>query len=134
MVDVQGVIRTFLLAQSGIANLVNTRVFAGREVPARGYAPADGPAIAFKVRGGAGEYRGRDYEDALIEPSVQFKCYGRSEIEAFELYRALVDGLHNGHSATVLHGEEVGVGQPLEEAETEWPFVLAFFDVMVRSS
>ena len=134
MRDVHSAIRTLLVADSGLTALVNTRVFAGRDVPPPGTAPGDGACLTFRVRGGAGGYRGRDYEDALIVPSVQFKCYAASEIKAFEVYRALVDALHNGHDGTVLHAEEAGVGQPVEEPGTEWRFVLSFFEVMVRAS
>jgi len=134
MIDVHATIRTFLLADVDLAALVNTRVFAGRDVPPPGTNPGDGPCLTFKVRGGAGGYRGRDYEDALVLPSVQFKSYARSELEAYTVYRTLVDALHNGHGASILHAEEAGVGQPLEEPDTEWRFVLSFFDVMVRSA
>lgn len=136
MIDVHTTVRTFLLANEGLAALVPAaRVFAGRNEPPPGYAPgSDGPCVTFKVRGGAGAYRGRDYEDALLVPSMQFKCYGTSEVEAYQVYRALADALHGGRGASVLHAEEAGIGQPLEEPDTEWRFVLSFFDVMVRSA
>lgn len=134
MIDVQSAIRAVVVADSGLTALVNTRVFAGRDVPPTGTTPGDGACLTFKVRGGAGAFRGRDYEDALIVPSVQFKCYGASELAAYQVYRALVDALHNAHDGTVLHAEETGVGQPLEEPDTEWRFVLSFFEVMVRSA
>jgi hypothetical protein len=134
MIDVHTTVRTFLLANAGLTDLVNTRVFAGRNEPPPGYTPGDGPCVTFKARGGAGPYRGRDYEDALIVPSMQFKCYGASEVEAYQVYRALADALHGRHGASILHAEEAGVGQPLEEPDTEWRFVLSFFDVMVRSA
>ena len=134
MIDVQAAIRTLLVADAGLTALVNTRVFTGRDVPPMGTKPGGGACLTFKVRGGAGSYRGRDYEDALIVASVQFKAYGSSELVACNVYRALVDALHNGHDGTVLHAEETGVGQVLEEPDTEWRFVLSFFDVMVRSA
>lgn len=135
MIDVHTTVRTFLLADDGLTALVNTRVFAGRNEPPAGYTPGgDGPCVTFKARGGAGTYRGRDYEDALLIPSMQFKCYGASEVEAFQVYRALADALHGGHGASILHAEEAGFGQLLEEPDIEWRFVLSFFDVMVRSA
>jgi NADPH:quinone reductase-like Zn-dependent oxidoreductase len=134
MIDVHSAILTVLEADAPLVALVNTRVFAGRDVPPPRTTPGGGACLTFKVRGGAGAYRGRDYEDALIVPSVQFKSYAASELAAYTVYRALVDALHNGHDGTVLHAEEAGVGQPLEEPDTEWRFVLSFFDVMVRSA
>lgn len=135
MIDPNSTLRTFLVADTTLAALVSTRIYAGRDVPPPGVTPAGtGPLIAFRIRGGAGEYGGRQYEDALVIPSVQFKCYGEDEIEAYQVYRALADALHNGHGVGILHAVEEGVGQSLEEPDTEWRFVLAFFAVMVRAS
>ncbi len=134
MRDIQADIRTYLLTKTALTDLVSDRIYAGRDVPKVGYKPQDGAAITFKIRGGAGEFRGRDYEDALLVPSVQFKCYGLSEKDAFEVYRTLVDSLHNGTSFIILHAEETGIGQPLDETDTDWHFVLSFFDFLVRSA
>lgn len=129
MIDALALIRTHLLANTALAALVSTRVYAGRDVPPPGYKPSDGAAITFKLRGGQ-----PDYDDALLNPSVQFRCYGATELAADVCYRALYDALHNAHGASVLHGEIEIAGQSLEEPETAWPFVLAYFTVMLRQS
>jgi len=136
VIDPHSTIRTFLAADSTLTALISARLYAGRDVPPPAYKPNTGPAICFRVRGGAGEYGGRDYEDALVIPSVQFKCYGATEVTAMTCYRTLVDALHNGSDGDILHAEESGIGQPLEESGTErrWRFVLCFFDVMIRAS
>ena len=136
MRDVHAVVRAYLAAQSDLTDVVGARIYAGRDVPPVDYTPeGSGPCVVFKVRGGAGQYQGRDYEDALIIPSFQFKCYGYEEIEAFQVYRLLVDVLHGQHSGTILHAQETGVGQSLEEPPpTEWRFVLCFFELMIRSA
>lgn len=110
-----------------LADLVGSRIFAGRDVPPVGYVPADGDCIVFKVRGG-----GPDYDDALLNPSVQFKCYSTDEVNAYALYRTLYDHLHNGTSSAILHAESETLGQILEEPETEWYFVLSYFTIMTR--
>ena len=127
MIEPQTIIQAFLAADSGLSALTSSRIYAGRDVPPKGYDPADGAAVAFRVRGGF-----HDYDDALLVPSVQFKCYGASEVAAYACYRALVDALHNGYSATILHGEEETIGQSLEETGTEWRFVLCHFMVHIR--
>jgi hypothetical protein len=130
MLDVHDIIRDYLLTQSGVTTLVSTRIYAGRDVPPETYALTDGPCITLRVRGG-----NEDYEGALLTPSVQFKCYGATDYVANSVYRALDDALHgDGLSATLLHGEREVQGQPLEEPQTEWPYTLAFYQVMIRNS
>ena len=130
MIDPHAKLLTLLEADSDLVTLCGSRIYAGRNVPPRGYTPDDGSAITFRVRGGPGF----DEEDAILTPSVQFKCYGSSEIGAMTCYRVLVDALHNGSSADVLRGIQESVGQLLEEPGTEWPFVLTFFTVHMRAA
>lgn len=127
MVDLHTTIRSYLILSSDLTDLVGTRIYAGRDVPPVGYVPADGDCIVFKVRGG-----GPDYDDALLNPSVQFKCYSTGEVDAYNLYRTLYDHLHNGKSSMILHAESETLGQILEEPETEWYFVLSYFTVTIR--
>lgn len=125
MVDVHAVIRDYLLARTAV--LVGTRVYAGRDVPPVTYSVADGACITFRVRGGLG-----DYEDALLSPSVQVKCYAATEQQADVLYRAVDDALQDGRDSDILWAQRETLGQPLEEPQTEWRFVLGFYRVMVR--
>lgn len=125
MIDPHEAIVTYLEAQAGLAGVT---IVAGRNEPAEGYQPSDGPCIVFKVRGGSG-----DYEDALITPSVQFKCYESTERSAYSLYIALRDALQHGANSQVRWAREEVLGQPLTEPDTGWPFTLAFFDVTIRN-
>lgn len=129
MVDLHAIVRAYLLTDATLVGLIGSRLYAGRDVPPVGYKPDDGACITFKVRGG-----GPDYDDALLNPSVQLKCYAESEAEAWALYRALYDHLHNAHTASILHAESDALGQLLEEPDTKWIFVLTFFTVMVKQS
>jgi hypothetical protein len=129
MIDAHTTIRAFLLTNAPLVALVGTRLYAGRDVPPVGYKPLDGPCITFKVRGG-----GPDYEDALLNPSVQFKCYDDTETECYALYRALYAAVQNGTSATVLHAETETLGQVLSEPDTGWYFTLAYFKFMLRQA
>jgi len=129
LVDPHTTIRTFLAADATLTALTSTRIYAGRDVPPKGYKPSDGACVVFRVRGGA-----PDYDDALLNPSVQFKVYGEDEVAAFAVYQALYDRLHNGYSATILHAESEVLGQLLEEPDTEWRFVLAYFLVQIKQS
>ena len=129
MIDPYTTVRAFLAGKSALTTLTGSRLYAGQDVPPPGYNPDDGQAITFRVRGGT-----RDYDDAILIPSMQFKCYGDTETTAYQCYRALVDALHNGHNVTINHAEEETFGQSLEEPDTEWHFVLCFFTIMLRAS
>lgn len=128
-VDLLDVVRDYLLADGTIAGLVSTRVYAGRDVPPSGYAISDGPALTVRVRGGR-----MAYDDPLYVASVQTKCYGGTALAADTLYRAVFDRLHNGRNGNILHAEIEMLGQQLEEPDTEWPFTLAYFMVMIRNN
>lgn len=128
MIDALKTIRDFLLADTTLAALVSTRVFAGRDVPPRGYVPGDGALITFRIRGGA-----PDYEDALLRPSVQIKCYGATEYAAETAYRALYDALQGGRGEQVLHAELETLGGQLEESETGWFFTVSFWRMLIRT-
>ena len=127
MIEPHELIRAFLAGDAALVALVSARIYAGRDVPPAGVEPGDGDCLTFKIRGG-----NTHYDDALLNPSVQFKSYSTSEAGAYAGYRALRDALHNGHDSNILHAEEEGLGQPLEEPGTEWRYVLAFFTIMLR--
>jgi hypothetical protein len=129
MIDPYAKLMTLLEADTALVVLCDDRIYAGRDVPPKGYNPGDGSAVTFRIRGGFGF----DEEDAILTPSFQFKCYGSTELAAMTCYRTLVDALHNGYSADVLRGIQESVGQLLEESGTEWPFVLVFFTVHIRA-
>ena len=129
MVDVVEKVRSFLAANGALVAVVGTRIYGGRDVPPQGYKPSDGACVTFRVRGGLG-----DYEDALLKPSVQVKCYGETEAEAGAVYRAVDRALHEGRGQYVLFGEREVLGQALEEPQTGWRYVLGFYLVAVRNS
>lgn len=132
MIDPHAIVEGFLAVQT---DLVGVLLYTGEDVPPPGYSPGDsGDCITFKVRGGDS-----DYEDALLRPSMQFKCYGASggvptTAASYALYRTLHDVLHGARSAEILHCERETLGQPLREPDTEWPFVLVHFRFLLRQS
>ncbi len=129
MVDAPKAILDYLLAQPGLTNVVEGRIYAEADSPPPGYTPADGQAICFKTRGGF-----QDYEAAILMPSVQFKSYGASEIKANEAYRALYDTLNDKASYAIKYAMLETLGVTLREPETDWIYVLAFFSILVTNS
>jgi len=129
LVDLNSVIKAHLVTCADLADLISNRVYSARDVPPPGYDLDSGACVTFRVRGGD-----IDYPDALHRPSVQFKCYGQNDREAWQVYRALYDALQNTHSASILHAQLEVQGQSLEEPETDWPFVLTYFRFLIRES
>ena len=132
MIDAEAEIREFLVADATLATVMDTRIYAGTDVPAVGYTPAAGPCICFKVRGGSITTQQRD----LLSASVQFKCYGATEIEANECSRALFDALDQGRGGTMRWAYAEGLGQLLQDSERDknWWFVLMFYTCILDDS
>ena len=127
MIDIPAQILSHLQADAPLVALVGSRLWAESDFPPAGYTPADGPGIAFKLRGGAADYI------PMHRPSVQFKCYGANEVTAWQCYRGLVDALHERPGANVRWGQSEIYGQTLREPDSGWLFVLAFFSLWIRS-
>lgn len=113
------------------ADLPGFLVYPGGEFPPPGITPADGPVVTFKTRGGLPSYEGEH-----LQPSFQFKIYGQSEADAWANYSAVHDVLDLGRdpAGVVVWAETEVLGQPLREPDTEWPFVLAYYQAMIRNS
>lgn len=125
MIDVPAVIRSYLVAQTPLTTLTSTRIWAETDYPATGYNPAVGGAVIFRIRGGrAGD---------MLNPSVQFRCYGASESVANSVYRALFDALHEARADGygISYAENEVLGQTLRELEAGpaggWIFNLSYF-------
>ncbi len=127
MIDAPDVIRDFLVDQGTLTAVTGTRIWAEVPTPPPGYTPADGPGIAFMIRGGVVDYTG-----AVLIPSCQFKCYGEDEATAQSGYRALFDVLHEQRGEDIKFALMERPGQTLREP-TNWVFVLAYYTIFVSN-
>jgi len=118
----------FLQAQAAVVTLVSTRLWADVEQPEKGYTPNAGPAICFKVRGGVDLDPG-----VLLDPSFQFKIYGKSEAIARSAARTLHDNFEEKANKDILAVRRETLPVTLQETETDWIYALVFYRVMVRS-
>ncbi|MBX3016005.1 MAG: hypothetical protein KF832_31075 [Caldilineaceae bacterium] len=123
MINSLQVLRSYLASQAALTTLVGTRLYAGRLYPPKNYLPGQ-RAICFNGRGGQ-----LDYTAQLLRESMQFKCYGADAVDAMNLYGVLVEVLHDQQGAGFWHAGLEVTGYPLQEPETDWPFVLVFFSI-----
>lgn len=123
MIDVNARILTYLSGVSGITTLTTTDyLYAGRDIPPKGYHPNLGAALCWKVRGG-GVGAGHSH----LNPSVQFKAYGLDEVAATALDRALFDAFQRPTTGLFKAVEVEVLGQLIEEPQTGWVAVLSFY-------
>ena len=127
--DTNTILRTYLLTQTDLADLVSTRIYCPR-------APenAELPNITFFTRGG----RSTPYIPDLLSPSVQIDCWADDSIEAREVYRALYDALQGIQnvavgSNTILSVIEEVQGQDLIDTDIPGRFrVLSFWEIIIK--
>jgi len=107
---------------------LGTRIHADADTPPAGYTPADGPCYCFKARGGIDE----DTEVIQIV-SMQFKCYGDTNIAARQAYRALNDVLKTAKTYRIMSARREALGVTLNEPDTGWPYVLVYYSFMINT-
>lgn len=137
MVDVNLLVRKFLLAQSSITALLGTNangsIYASSEIPEHADAVL-GPFIQIFRSGG------KSYEEILpmIAARVQVRAWadiGKKQIVA-NVYGAIFDALH-GASVTLPEGVimsalEVTGPQEMIDPDTKWVAINSFYTVMAR--
>jgi hypothetical protein len=131
--DIAVVVAHLSAAGSALYTLCGTRVYYGR-LPS-GYENTQ-PALLITRRGGQ-----PDSYIGTVETDLIVKCFGGSSsfAQAEQVYRALRDRLHGNSntnqstaSGTVVTARETGMGQPITDPETGWPYVLTYYLVAVR--
>lgn len=134
MKDILKTIRDYLLLQAALTSLTSNRIYAGGRLPKQ-YTPSDGNALLFKPRGG-----GVAYHSQLLEPSIQFECYGAgsdaaAEANSIAIAKALYDVLHDtkGSGAGLRAAQQVSMPVLLEDPETGWAYALTYYDIIVAN-
>jgi len=131
--DTNSIIYAFLIDQTNLTDIVSTRISATRLPENR-----DLPALGFMTRGG----QSTPYIPGIIDPSVQFDCWGSTPIAARQVYRALYDVLQGVQNQTVtvdgsdyllMSAIEEVQGQDLNDEIQKYFRVLTFFRFMIRA-
>jgi hypothetical protein len=123
MIDAPKALRDALLSVAAVSAEFGTRIYPESPTPPNGYKPSIGTCLCFKARGG----QPHPHTDAVLRPSVQFKLYGATEIDAQRAYRVLFDALRTLKTTSVMGAEAETLGTTLREPDTGWVFVLAFY-------
>lgn len=134
LMDTNIIIRTYLLTQTALTDLVSNRIYCPRASE-----NAELPNITFSTRGG----RSTPYIPDLPSPSVQFDCWADDPIEARSIYMSLYDALQGiqNESVTVgttdylVHAIEEVHGQDLVDMDIPGRFrVLSFWEIIVKEA
>ncbi len=127
--DPIGVVRSLMLAKSGITTLVGTRVFVieipGEVCGAWEVAGDVVPTILLGPAGGEGEETGGD--DELTDMSLRVQCLASTTVGAMalaEAIRAAIEGaMTTVGTNKVVISHPMGAPLPDVDEVTEWPFV-----------
>lgn len=132
--DTNAIIRAFLVLQTTLTNIVGTKIYCPR-LPEN----TELPALGFFTRGGSST----PYIPGIVNPSIQFDCWGTSPQAARQVYRALYDilqGIQNqlvavdGSNYIILSAIEEVQGQDLQDVDVPAYYrVLALFSIMIRA-
>lgn len=127
----ESVVRAYLITRPAITALVGTappRVYATADLPP-GYKPdISGQALQLTSRAG-----NPHYSNMAVMVSIQARAWAKDELTAWNLYKALVQELHEIKNAQIILARLATTGQAIIDAETTWPFVLSFFDCAIRN-
>lgn len=121
--DEMTVVVNYLEAQAGMSGI---SIYAGEDEPPAGYEPGDGAAIVFKTRGGED-----DDVRAVMKPSLQFKCYGSTPAVAMQTAHKLHAALVDAKNKNIMAAERESMPVTLREPETDWPYALVYYSMMV---
>lgn len=123
MQDVLTALITYLGTQSGVTDLVSTRIYGG-ELPKADVAEMPRKAIVLRSAGGIEEFRTARIQDQRIDVF----SYGDGYFEAGQVDRAVADALmairRNASESTLLHSAGYGGAFQLKEPDTGWRYVL----------
>lgn len=138
MVDVNLLLRNYLLSQASVTNLLGTNlngsIYALSNLPAY-FNPVLGPAIQLFRSGG----KGHEEIVSMVEARMQIRTWadkgdGNKKVAA-RLYGSIFDVLHGATrlvlpEGTILSALEVTGPQEMTDPDTGWVAVNSFYTVM----
>ena len=131
MVDIEAMLVTWLRADAGVKAQVVARLWGSPGIPRTEVPHMPRKAVVLVAHSGPGADRSLPESVGV----VQFRCYGATMAEAWQVYGAVFDALHRAHHQRPATGQMIGVvheqmhPQSLIEPQTDWPLVLVTFRV-----
>jgi hypothetical protein len=131
--NVGAIIRAHLRNNANLTDLTGDNLWFKVEPPSfvGGYNPGrDGPGVVFMTRGG-----GTNYASSLLLPSVQYRCFGATEEQAYNVYLALYDALQDKRSTggCILISRLQTQGQITRDGSTNFPVVFCAFEHTINN-
>jgi hypothetical protein len=140
MIDAQTALRLHLLEASALRTLLGGPYVYWPELPAGTSGAAK--RVVFRFNGGSA-----DDQLPVHDPTINFRCYGSTAYEAYQVYRALHDRLVRTKNFIVTDTfatpdeyvafyrmAEVTPGQPLQDPGTDWFYTFSVWTAMVAST
>lgn len=127
MIDADAEVRRYLAGIPALAAWFGKRIYAAVNLP-MGYKIEDGPALLFAMRGGT-----QDYSSRVIRPSYQFRLYAGTEADARKSAALLYDNLNDKSSGAIKMARLEVLPTLLRDQETDWPFMLAFYQLQIAN-
>ncbi len=132
MINITQDIYEYLSGVAPVVALAGSRMWGDRNTPPKTYRPNDGPAMCFAARGGR-----PDYDARVLRVSYKFKFYGSTavtdkspQLNACGLYSATHDALQDAIFGHVRYAGAELIGQQIEEFALNWPYILAFYELV----
>jgi hypothetical protein len=140
VIDAQSALRLYLLTPSDLRTLLGGPYVYWPELPA-GTSGA-GKRITFRFNGGSA-----DPNLPIHRYTVNFRCYGASSYEAYQVYRELHDRMVRVNNRIVTdtfstpdeevafyNMREVTPGQPLQDPNTDWFYVFSVWSLTTATT
>jgi hypothetical protein len=140
VIDAQSALRLYLLAPSDLRTLLGGPYVYWPELPAGVSGAAK--RIAFRFNGGSA-----DDNLPVHRYTVNFRCYGLTAYEAFQVYRELHDRMVRVNNRIVTdtfstpdeevafyNMREVTPGQPLQDPQTNWFFTFSVWSLTTATT
>ncbi len=125
MIDVALEVRNAISESLPPSAGVGTRIYAGLTLPAT-YKPTDGPAVLVRQNGGSVDYSAR-----RMSASVQVECYGIDDAVATATDVAVARAIGRNKRICKGYCRLDTAGVLLEDPETQWRFVLSYYNATV---
>lgn len=140
MIDAQTALRLHLLESSALRTLLGGPYVYWPELPAG--VSGEGKRVVFRFNGGSA-----DDQIPVHEPTINFRTYGATHYEAYQVYRALHDRLVRTRNFIVTDTyptsdeyvafyniRESTPGQPLQDQPTGWFYTFSVWVAMVATT